>query len=94
MFGGWVPPPPFAVQYFFTLSGFVMLTAHHQDLAKPKASLRFLRRRSCGIYPVFWLSLLTPALAFAAALAIYAISTAAVFLIDQPLQRLLRRLPV
>ncbi|WP_221246555.1 hypothetical protein [Acidocella aromatica] len=31
---------------------------------------------------------------FGAALAIYAISTAAAFLIDHPLQRLLHRLPV
>lgn len=27
VFGGWVPPAPVAVQYFFTLNGFVMLTA-------------------------------------------------------------------
>ena len=62
VFGGWVPPGAFAVQYFFTLSGFVMFTAHHQDFAKPKACLRFWWRRACRIYPVFWLSLLATAL--------------------------------
>ncbi|MBB5371844.1 peptidoglycan/LPS O-acetylase OafA/YrhL [Acidocella aromatica] len=58
VFGGWVPPGPFAVQYFFALSGFVMFTAHHQDFAKPKAPLRFWWRRACRIYPMYWLSLL------------------------------------
>jgi peptidoglycan/LPS O-acetylase OafA/YrhL len=57
VFGGWVPPGPFAVQYFFALSGFVMFTAHHQDFAKPKAPLRFWWRRACRIYPMYWLSL-------------------------------------
>lgn len=62
VFSSWVPPGPFAVQYFFALSGFVMFTAHHQDFAKPKAWLRFWWRRACRIYPMYWLSLLATVL--------------------------------
>jgi peptidoglycan/LPS O-acetylase OafA/YrhL len=57
LFGGWLPPGPVAVQYFFLLSGFVMLVAHHKDFGQPGAPLRFWWRRACRIYPMYWLAL-------------------------------------
>jgi exopolysaccharide production protein ExoZ len=57
LLGGWLPPAPVAVEYFFLLSGFVMFTAHHGDFGKPWAPLRFWWRRACRIYPVYWLAL-------------------------------------
>ena len=57
LFSGWLPPAPMAVQYFFVLSGFVMLVAHHRDFGKPGAALRFWWRRACRIYPMYWLAL-------------------------------------
>lgn len=47
----------FAVQYFFTLSGFVMMTAHHGDFGTLSALPRFWWRRACRIYPCYWLAL-------------------------------------
>jgi peptidoglycan/LPS O-acetylase OafA/YrhL len=57
LFGGWVAPGPFAVQYFFTLSGFVMILAHHQDFGRPLAPLRFWAKRAARIFPMYWLAL-------------------------------------
>jgi peptidoglycan/LPS O-acetylase OafA/YrhL len=58
--GGVAAPGAIAVQFFFVLSGFVMLTAHRGDFGKASASLRFWWRRACRIYPMYWLALLIP----------------------------------
>jgi len=68
------PPAPLAVQYFFVLSGFVMMTAHRGDFGTFSAVWHFWWRRACRIYPVYWLGFglmsyylypaLTPHLAF------------------------------
>lgn len=58
--GGWVAPGPLAVQYFFVLSGFVMITAHHRDFGRLAAVPDFWWRRACRIYPMYWLSLTVP----------------------------------
>lgn len=60
LFAGWNPPGALAVQYFFVLSGFVMMSAHAKDFGKSGAVLRFWWRRACRIYPVYWLALLIP----------------------------------
>jgi exopolysaccharide production protein ExoZ len=60
--GGWVAPGSFGVEYFFLLSGFVMLLAHHRDFGQLAAVPRFWWRRACRIYPVFWLALIIPCL--------------------------------
>lgn len=49
---------PLAVQYFFVLSGFVMVTAHHGDPKTWTRPLNFWWRRACRIYPLYWLILL------------------------------------
>jgi len=53
-------PGAVAVEYFFTLSGFVMLTAHWDDFGRWRAPLKFWWRRACRILPVFWIALLFP----------------------------------
>ncbi len=55
-----LPPMPAsaAVLFFFTLSGFVIYTAHHQDAGQPARLPRYGWRRFCRIFPLYWLSLL------------------------------------
>jgi peptidoglycan/LPS O-acetylase OafA/YrhL len=60
LFWGLSSPGAVAVEYFFTLSGFVMLTAHWADFGKWRAPLKFWWRRACRILPVFWIALLFP----------------------------------
>lgn len=55
--GNWSPPGAIAVQYFFVLSGFVMLTAHLRDFNRLGAPLKFWWRRACRIFPMYWLAL-------------------------------------
>ncbi len=57
-----------AIQYFFVLSGFVMLHAHRDDIGHPYATLRFWWRRACRIYPAYWLALAGAMLLWHAAL--------------------------
>lgn len=50
-------PPISAVLFFFVLSGFVIFTAHRADFGRIEAVPRYLWRRVCRIYPVYWVSL-------------------------------------
>ncbi len=58
LFGLDAAPGPLGVQYFFVLSGFVMITAHHRDFGQSRGVLKFWWRRVCRIYPLYWLVLL------------------------------------
>ena len=60
IFGGVSIAGPFGLQYFFVLSGFVMICAHHQDFGEAAAIPRFWWRRVCRIFPVYWLALIIP----------------------------------
>jgi peptidoglycan/LPS O-acetylase OafA/YrhL len=60
LFWGLNSPGALAVQYFFTLSGFVMLTAHRRDFGHWLAPFKFWWRRASRIFPVFWISLIFP----------------------------------
>ena len=55
-----LPPMPAsaAVLFFFTLSGFVIYNAHHQDAGQLARLPRYAWRRFCRIFPLYWLSLL------------------------------------
>jgi peptidoglycan/LPS O-acetylase OafA/YrhL len=53
-------PGSLAVQFFFVLSGFVMITAHWGDFGKAAAVPRFWWRRACRIYPMYWIALAVP----------------------------------
>jgi len=57
IFGGVTFPGAIAVQYFFVLSGFVMMTSHRADFGNFLAAPRFWWRRACRIYPMYWISL-------------------------------------
>ena len=43
------------VHLFFVLSGFIILTAHFEDIGHPKALPRYLLRRLIRIYPLYWI---------------------------------------
>jgi peptidoglycan/LPS O-acetylase OafA/YrhL len=58
LFGGVLAPGGLAVQFFFVLSGFVMMSAHRTDFGQWRAPLRFWARRAGRIYPAYWLALL------------------------------------
>jgi len=55
--GGFDLPPISPVIFFFTLSGFVMMTAHGADYGRLDRIGRYAWRRICRIYPLYWLSL-------------------------------------
>jgi peptidoglycan/LPS O-acetylase OafA/YrhL len=42
------------VEFFFVLSGFIMLLVHRQDFGKPAKALIFIRKRILRIYPIYW----------------------------------------
>lgn len=55
--GGFALPQPPGVEYFFVLSGFVMMTVHGHQFGQARAVLPFFWRRICRIYPAYWLAL-------------------------------------
>src|ERR1700733_11841567 len=55
--GGFDLPPIIPVLFFFVLSGFVMMTARHQDFGQLQTWPRYIWRRLCRIYPIYWFSL-------------------------------------
>jgi exopolysaccharide production protein ExoZ len=46
------------VDFFFVLSGFIILKAHHQDIGNPSALPDYAYRRFVRIYPIYWLYLI------------------------------------
>ena len=46
------------VEYFFVLSGFIMVLVHRQDFGVPEKAGAFLWRRIVRIYPIYWIVLL------------------------------------
>jgi exopolysaccharide production protein ExoZ len=45
------------VEFFFVLSGFIILYAHHGDIGDVSAMRRYLSRRFQRIYPIYWVVL-------------------------------------
>ncbi len=43
------------VDFFFTLSGFIIFYVHESDLDRPDRLVRYLWRRISRIYPLYWL---------------------------------------
>jgi exopolysaccharide production protein ExoZ len=43
------------VEFFFVLSGFIILTAHRTDIGKPERVFAYFRKRLVRIYPTYWL---------------------------------------
>lgn len=46
------------VDFFFVLSGFIIMFVHRKDLGRPASLPSYLERRFTRIYPYFWCSLL------------------------------------
>ncbi len=46
------------VDFFFVLSGFIMIWVHHDDFGKPEKVIEFIRKRVIRIYPLVWFSTL------------------------------------
>ncbi len=43
------------VEFFFVLSGFIILYAHERDIDNPRSVWRYLGKRFRRIYPIYWL---------------------------------------
>ena len=43
------------VHFFFVISGFIILTAHHRDLGHKERILAYLSKRLVRIYPFYWI---------------------------------------
>lgn len=43
------------VDFFFVLSGFIIIHVHHKDVGRPARLLGYLKKRFVRIYPVYWL---------------------------------------
>ena len=57
---GFIFPGGTGVEFFFVLSGFIMVAVHHQDIGQPSQIPRFAWKRVTRIYPLFWLVLAEP----------------------------------
>jgi len=42
------------VEFFFVLSGFIILTAHRSDVFKSQNLLSYIKKRLIRVYPVYW----------------------------------------
>lgn len=51
----WTQYGRLGVDFFFVLSGFVILHAHQRDIGQPSALPRYAWRRLVRVYPVYWL---------------------------------------
>ena len=45
----------YGVDFFFVLSGFIILFAHHKDIGKPEAWGNYIYRRFIRLFPIYWL---------------------------------------
>jgi peptidoglycan/LPS O-acetylase OafA/YrhL len=43
------------VEFFFVLSGFIILTAHRNDISKPHRLTSYISKRLIRIYPTYWI---------------------------------------
>lgn len=57
-------PGTAGVEFFFVLSGFVMAVAHGAEIGPGGRVARFLWKRFCRIYPLYWLVLAWPVHSF------------------------------
>ena len=45
------------VNFFFVLSGFIILMAHYKDIGQPRSVGSYAYRRVIRIYPIYWVFL-------------------------------------
>lgn len=53
------------VDFFFVLSGFIIMFAHYDDMNRPKIWGSYLYRRAVRLFPIYWLYTIAFVLAFA-----------------------------
>lgn len=51
---GWFRFGHAGVDFFFVLSGFIIMHTHGEDIGRPERLQRYARRRASRIYPVYW----------------------------------------
>lgn len=47
------------VEFFFVLSGFIILSSHKQDLFRPSALGSYIKKRIVRVYPTYWIVFLS-----------------------------------
>lgn len=57
-FGGYLELGQYGVDLFFVISGFIIATAHWNDIGKPSEIGRYVNRRFTRIFPIYWLFLI------------------------------------
>ncbi|WP_342363498.1 acyltransferase [Terrarubrum flagellatum] len=57
VFGAISSPGWLGVNFFFVLSGFIILHAHHADIGQPARVGRYAWKRFTRVYPVYWIFL-------------------------------------
>lgn len=53
----WTALGKLGVDFFFVLSGFILMQVHRQDIGHPEAWRGYVRRRLLRVYPVYWVYL-------------------------------------
>ena len=46
------------VDFFFVISGFIILYVHYDDIGNPRQFARYVRRRLTRIFPIYWVALI------------------------------------
>jgi len=54
LFDGWFSFGRLGVDFFFVLSGFIILHAHAEDIGHPSRLSRYATKRFTRIYPIYW----------------------------------------
>ncbi len=57
VFRSWATKGWLGVNFFFVLSGFIILFAHQADLGRPARIGAYVRKRFARVYPVYWIAL-------------------------------------
>ena len=53
----WIMLARVGVDFFFVLSGFIILHAHMDDIGRPAGVGRYMWRRAVRVYPIYWICL-------------------------------------
>jgi peptidoglycan/LPS O-acetylase OafA/YrhL/Cdc6-like AAA superfamily ATPase len=54
----WLRPFEYGVDFFFVLSGFVVMLAHRHDIGRPRQIIPYLTKRTIRLFPILWLVVL------------------------------------